>query len=59
MLEGSLEDDQGACTPGTYVWRPAGNRHIAHSPNGALFISVFLKPNTFFSGTKFFTEEQK
>ena len=22
MLEGSLEDDQGACTAGNYVWRP-------------------------------------
>ena len=59
MLEGSLEDDQGACTPGTYVWRPGGNRHIARAPNGAVFLSVFLKPNTFFAGTKFFTEEEK
>ena len=59
MLEGSLEDDQGACTVGTYVWRPGGNRHTARSPNGAVFLSLFLKPNTFFAGTKFFTEEQK
>jgi hypothetical protein len=39
MLEGSLVDDQGACS--------AGNTHEAHSPDGALFISVFLKPNKF------------
>ena len=58
MLEGSLEDDQGACTPGNYVWRPAGNRHVAHAPNGALFISIFMKPNQFMAGTKFFTEEK-
>ncbi len=58
MLEGSLEDDQGACTAGNYVWRPGGNRHVAHAPNGALFISMFMKPNQFMAGTKFFTEEK-
>ncbi|MDO8695110.1 MAG: cupin domain-containing protein [Sheuella sp.] len=58
MLEGSLEDDQGACTAGNYVWRPGGNRHTAHAPNGALFISMFMKPNQFMTGTKFFTEEK-
>ncbi len=58
MLEGSLEDDQGACTAGNYVWRPGGNRHVAHAPNGALFISMFMKPNQFMAGTKFFTEKK-
>lgn len=47
MLEGSLVDDQGACTAGNFVWRPAGNTREAHAPDGALFISVFLKPNKF------------
>ena len=56
MLEGSLEDSQGACTAGNYVWRPGGNRHVAYAPNGALFISMFMKPNHFMAGTKFFTE---
>src|SRR6267142_3237582 len=50
VLEGSLEDDEGEVTAGNYVWRPKGNRHIAQSPNGALVLSVFLKPNIFLGG---------
>ncbi len=47
VLEGSLVDDEGEATAGNFVWRPAGNRHDAHSPNGCLCLSVFLKPNIF------------
>jgi anti-sigma factor ChrR (cupin superfamily) len=50
VLEGSLEDDEGEVTAGNYVWRPKGNRHIAKSPNGALVLSIFLKPNIFLTG---------
>jgi anti-sigma factor ChrR (cupin superfamily) len=50
VLEGSLVDDEGEVTAGNYVWRPKGNRHIAKSPNGALVLSVFLKPNIFLQG---------
>ena len=39
MLEGSLEDAEGSCGAGDFVWRPGGNIHVAHSPNGATFIS--------------------
>lgn len=56
MLSGSLKDDEGEVGAGEYVWRPGGNRHIAHAPNGAVFISFFLKPNKFDQGSKFFTE---
>jgi anti-sigma factor ChrR (cupin superfamily) len=56
MLEGDLEDDEGACTTGNFVWRPGGNRHIAVSKQGAVFLSIFNKPNIFESGTRFFTE---
>jgi hypothetical protein len=35
---------------GDYVWRPRGNRHVARSPNGALVLSFFLKPNLFIEG---------
>ena len=52
VLEGSLVDDEGEVTAGNYVWRPKGNRHIAKSPNGALVLSVFLKPNIFLTGEK-------
>ena len=50
VLEGSIEDDEGEVTAGNYVWRPKGNRHIAKSPNGALVLSIFLKPNIFLTG---------
>lgn len=48
VLEGSLVDHEGEVTAGNFVWRPAGSRHVAHSPNGALVLGFFLKPNTFF-----------
>ena len=48
VLEGSLVDHEGEVTAGNYVWRPAGSRHVAHAPNGALVLGFFLKPNHFF-----------
>jgi anti-sigma factor ChrR (cupin superfamily) len=48
VLEGSLADAEGVATAGNYVWRPAGSRHDAHSPDGCLVLSFFLKPNKFF-----------
>ena len=50
VLEGSIKDDEGEVTAGNYVWRPAGNRHYATAPNGALVLSMFLKPNKFLEG---------
>ena len=41
------KDDEGEAKAGSFVWRPAGNRHDAHSPNGCLVLSIFLKPNKF------------
>lgn len=41
VLEGSLEDEYGACTAGNYVWRPVGSKHTARCPNGAVFITMF------------------
>ncbi len=55
MLEGFLEDAEGRCGAGDFVWRPGGNIHVAHAPDGATFLSVFMRPNRFFDGTKFFT----
>lgn len=48
VLEGSLVDHEGEATAGNYVWRPAGSRHEAVSPNGAVTLSIFLQPNQFF-----------
>lgn len=47
VLEGTLEDHEGAVTAGNYVWRPAGSRHVAKSPDGCLVLGFFQKPNTF------------
>jgi len=36
VIEGTIEDHEGVCGPGQFVWRPGGNRHEARSPNGAV-----------------------
>jgi anti-sigma factor ChrR (cupin superfamily) len=48
VLEGAFEDNHGECKAGQFVWRPAGSRHDARSPGGALMLAFFLKPNKFF-----------
>jgi anti-sigma factor ChrR (cupin superfamily) len=50
VLQGSIVDEEGEVREGDYVWRPQGNRHVARSPNGALVLSMFLKPNRFLVG---------
>ena len=50
VLEGSIVDEEGEVREGDFVWRPQGNRHLARSPEGALVISFFLKPNRFLDG---------
>lgn len=50
VLEGSIVDAEGETTPGNFSWRPKGNKHRATSPNGALLIAFFLKPNVFLDG---------
>jgi anti-sigma factor ChrR (cupin superfamily) len=57
VLQGTIEDHEGVCGPGQFVWRPAGNQHEAVAPNGAVILGFFLKPNRFAYGEKFFTEE--
>lgn len=41
VLEGSLEDDEGVCAAGSFVWRPVGSTHTARTPNGAKFLVFF------------------
>ncbi len=48
VLEGSLVDHEGTATVGNFVWRPAGSRHTATAPDGALLLGIFQKPNQFF-----------
>ena len=50
VLEGSIVDDEGEVVTGDFVWRPRGNQHLARSPDGALVLSFFLRPNKFLEG---------
>jgi ChrR Cupin-like domain len=47
VIHGKLVDHQSSATEGNFVWMPAGSRHTAHSPEGALILSFFIKPNLF------------
>ena len=49
VLEGTLVDEDGACTAGNYVWRRPGSVHNAWSPDGCIVFGVFDKPNEFLS----------
>ena len=44
VLEGSLEDEEGACTAGNFVIRAKGSRHSPVAPNGCTMLVFFLKP---------------
>jgi quercetin dioxygenase-like cupin family protein len=53
MLEGRLVDLEGPeqgleVGPGEFVYRPAGSRHAAGTPEGGLMLAVFQVPNRFF-----------
>ena len=48
VLEGRLVDPDGTCTEGNFVWRPAGTRHAAYTPEGGLMLAMFQAPNKFF-----------
>ncbi len=52
VIEGRLVDKQGSeigltAGPGDFVWRPAGSRHAAWTPEGGLMIAIFQIPNRF------------
>ncbi len=57
VLEGTFEDDEGRALPGHFVWRPAENRHEASTPDGALILSMFDKPNVFDESSGFYTDD--
>jgi anti-sigma factor ChrR (cupin superfamily) len=47
VLEGRFGDEEGMAGPGDFIWRPAGNRHEASSPEGCIILGFFMKPNRF------------
>jgi hypothetical protein len=34
--------------PGEFVWREAGSRHVACTPEGGLMLAMFQVPNKFY-----------
>jgi anti-sigma factor ChrR (cupin superfamily) len=47
VLEGTLQDQDGICTAGNFVWRRAGSIHDAWSPDGCIVLGIFDQPNEF------------
>ena len=52
VLEGKLVDKEGPAAglevkPGEFVWREAGSRHVACTPEGGLMLAMFQIPNKF------------
>ena len=47
VLQGTLIDEDGACTAGNFVWRRPGSVHSAWTPDGCLVLGVFETPNEF------------
>ena len=57
MLEGKLIDKEGPVAglsvgPGEFVWRGAGTRHVAWTPEDGLMLAMFQVPNKFFEGRR-------
>lgn len=53
VIEGRLVDREGPevgieVGPGDFIWRPAGSRHAAWTPEGGLMIAMFQIPNKFY-----------
>lgn len=57
--EGRFLDEEGECGPGRFVRRPPGSTHVAWAgPEGATVLGIFLKPNVFADGRKFFSQDR-
>ncbi|MBN9491615.1 MAG: cupin domain-containing protein [Alphaproteobacteria bacterium] len=48
VLEGSVEDHDGVARAGDYIWRKPGSLHENWSPNGAVLLAVYRKPNIYY-----------
>ena len=49
VLEGSVEDHDGVATAGDYIWRKPDSLHDNRSPNGAVLLAIYGKPNIYYS----------
>ncbi len=53
MIEGRLVDKEGPeagleVSEGEFIYRPAGSRHAAYTPEGGLMLAIFQVPNKFY-----------
>lgn len=59
VIEERFLDEEGECSPGRFAWRPEGNTRVVWAePEGATILGVFLKPNVFADGRKFFSQDR-
>jgi anti-sigma factor ChrR (cupin superfamily) len=48
MLEGAMHDHDGVAVKGDFIWRKGGSKHDNSSPDGALILAVYRKPNIYY-----------
>jgi anti-sigma factor ChrR (cupin superfamily) len=52
MLEGSMHDHDGVAKKGDFIWRKDGSKHDNSSPEGAVILAVYRKPNIYYHAAK-------
>lgn len=52
ILEGSVQDHDGTANAGDYIWRKPDSNHDNISPNGALLLAVYKRPNIYYHAAK-------
>lgn len=48
MIEGAMHDHDGVAVAGDFIWRKGGSKHDNSSPDGALILAVYRKPNIYY-----------
>lgn len=48
VLEGAMHDHDGVAVAGDFIWRKGGSKHDNSSPDGALILAVYRKPNIYY-----------
>lgn len=48
VIEGAMHDHDGVAVAGDFIWRKGGSRHDNSSPDGAVILAVYRKPNIYY-----------
>ncbi len=48
VLEGAMHDHDGVAVAGDFIWRKGGSKHDNSSPDGAVILAVYRKPNIYY-----------